>query len=706
MVGVPADYNNYKDVKKLDDIFVDLGVGNVIVNGYNYFNPGKYDDVTFLNAVIEFNNGIQERAIKSKLALPLLIATDFESPNFTSIRNGLILPPSALAIGVSQNKELTTLVGELVGLELSNIGIHVLLGPVLDSYNIKQGNRSTLQDRCFASTPRGVISISSHFIRGLKNGGVSLFVKHFPSYGMVEENPHDLVIPQYEGPLEQMDSEIRSFSEYYRDTLDGIMTSHLLLKRLSNNMATFSPEFIKYHLRDAGFYRQIIITDDLTSMGAIKKYRQSSQETFGAIAVKAFAAGHDILLFSHFSEIDRRSQFSITDLISVRNALIKYIKGSASAEKHFREALVKVIYLKARMARGLGYKVEEIINNYNQLSFFNIQHGGKEALNKSQAFLKSYDNTFNDGEKLVREIIRKAATLINKSTHGANYDLNALPNTAKIVVYAYAEGLNRFQEAIQSLYTKSEFITIPPQKDSTEFRRLRENSAVNFSKADVVIYTVFDRSDSDLLSVLRKQDKSFSEKVIILCHNSPIILDNEMLTEATIISTFTNHPFSYDIDLEILLHKLKPKELQNLPISLGENGKIYNVATTTFIEPTNIAAYENLFPKYLADKRTITIIRSENYLIPKAPMKKYLFVILNFGVIFFTFIVFGKDLKPLRERIKEQDFFVSQNQVCFSFFLKRPWHFLPVICLIIIDIVFFRQETVLVKEAFKHLTSF
>lgn len=36
MVGVPADYNNYKDVESVDEIFNSMGIGNVIVNGYHY----------------------------------------------------------------------------------------------------------------------------------------------------------------------------------------------------------------------------------------------------------------------------------------------------------------------------------------------------------------------------------------------------------------------------------------------------------------------------------------------------------------------------------------------------------------------------------------------------------------------------------------------------------------------------------------------
>jgi beta-N-acetylhexosaminidase len=702
MVGVPADYNNYKDVKNVAETFDSMGIGNVIVNGYNYYNPKKYDDITFLNAVIEFNNGIQEKATRSKLALPLLIAADFESPSFTSIRNGLVLPPSALTIAACQNKELTNLNGQLVGLQLRNVGVHIILGPVLDSYNIKQGNRSTLQDRCFASTPQGVVAISSHFIKGLKEGGVAMFAKHFPSHGMVEANPHDMVIPEYEGTSDQLDAEIRPFLQYFKETLDGIMTSHISLSRLGDRLATFSPEFIQGHLRKMGFDRQIIITDDLTSMGAIRKYSQGTKDSFPEFAIKAFGAGHDVLLFSHFSEIDKRSTFSLEDLRSVRKALVNYIRNSESAEKHFRSALTKVISLKVRIAKSLGYKVDELLNNQSRTSFFQVQYGGKEALSRSQAFLQNYGDEIDNGEKLVKRTIREAATIINKSERSANYDLNSYSESSKIVVYVYDEGLDRFRQAIQPLFRNAEFVPLPSEKISSSFQKIRKQIAYKFSKADLVIYTVYDKSDSDLLSSLYKNTKSFSSKIVILCHNSPIIFDNEILKQATVLSTFTNHVFSYDIDLEILFNKLQPRDTKNLPISLGENGKIYNVTSTTFIPPTNIAIYEDLFPKYLVDKRTVEIIRSEKYLISKELIHKGFFLFVNLGILFYVMITSAKGLSELIAKIREKDLFISFSQLFATTFFKNPRLIVPLATIILVDLFFFRAESSQIIKLITH----
>jgi len=698
MVGIPADYKNYKDAKNLDIIFTDMGIGAAIINGYNYFNPNKYDDVTYLNSVIEFNNAMQGKAQKSKLALPLLLATDFESSSFTSIKSALTLPPSALAIGVSQNPLYANLVGKLTGLQLKNIGCHIILGPVLDSYNIKQGNRSTLRDRCFASTPKGVVAIGSHFIKGLKEGGVSAFAKHFPSYGSVEENPHTFAIPVYEGAAEQLMGEIKPFL-YFKDSIDGIMTSHILLTRINNELATFSNTFISEHLRSLGFNDQLIITDDLSNMGAINKYSQTSKEDFKDIAIKAFAAGHDILLFSHFAEIDKRSSFSIVNLKEVRNGLIDYIKTSNS-EKQFRQSFKRVILQKAKFAKSMGYSVDKFLIERAKVPFFHIHHDGHEVMGKSQGFLKSYDENINTGDKLIKEIICNAATVINEKI---SYKLKSYPSNAKILFFTYAEGAKYLKQSIAPLNKNAEFIIVPKLKNGDVFKKVRKKLIENFDKADLIFYTVFDKSDSDLLSYVQKQKKTFSNKVVILCHSNPVIFDNLILSQATVVSTFTNHPFSYDVDLDILSNKYQPKKLKNLPISVGENGGIYNVANTTFVEPTDLASYEQLFPKYLVDERTLKILKDNNFVISKVQVKKSLFIIINIILIFILIVAIFKTYRDLSVKIKEKDLFVTLGQLLTTAFITNPSLILPMVSILIINIIFFRGETLNVYNLGKNL---
>lgn len=206
-----------------------------------------------------------------------------------------------------------------------------------------------------------------------------------------------------------------------------------------------------------------------------------------------------------------------------------------------------------------------------------------------------------------------------------------------------------------------------------------------------------------MLSSLFKSTKSFSSKIVILSHNSPIIFDNDILKQTTVLSTFTNHTFSYDIDLEMLFNKFQPRDMKNLPISLGENGKIYNVTSTIFIAPTNIAIYEDLFPKYLVDKRTVEIIRSEKYLISKALIHRSLFLFVNWVLLFYVMVTSAKGLPKLIAIIREKDLFISFSQLFATTFVKNPKIIFPLAAIILVDIFFFRAETSQIIKLIRHL---
>lgn len=657
MVGVPADFTNYKETKKFDDVISDNGVGSVILNGYNFYNPyKKYDDTNFLDALIVFNNALQDRASKSKLALPLLLASDFESYNFTSIKNVLIPPPSALSIGAMRNKDLTYLNGQIVGAQLSSVGIHLLLGPVLDSYNVRQNNKSTLQDRCFAGSPLGATSIGSHFIKGVRENGARVFIKHFPNYGAIEDNPHDAIIPKYEGSFEQLQSEIKPML-YVRNLIDGLMTSHVNMPRLDNKIATFSSDFVKKILVGIGFSNQIIISDDLSSMGAIKEYMKSSGDGFSEIAIKSFSAGHDILLFAHFAEMDERSNFTVNDLKKTRQALAAFIKSSQEADNKFRKSLKKIIKLKAEVAKSKNISVDEVLSKAG-VSNFHLPYNSKHVLNKINNPITYGGLCFSSAAALVRESIRQGSTIINAN---AVCDLSKYQSDINLRVYVYGQGLNKLHTNIIPLYRNSVFTEIPIIKNSSVFRKIRDNFSDSVKKSDLTIYTVYDKSDADMIAGFVNKNPDYAKRIILFCQNSPMILDKTTLNETTVIATFTNHPLSYDAIIDILIHKFKPRDMTNLPISIGDNGKLYNIGSTVFIEPVDALAYEKIMPKYFIDEKTLNNIKLDNYLIPRyvidnlLPRTAVLIANLIFTIIFIRLLIDAAH-KSYREIIVK-DFF-------------------------------------------------
>lgn len=636
MVGLPSDYNNYKDSKESNSIIKEIGAGSVILNTYNFYNPkNKYENTTYLGAIIDFINAIQDKALDANLSLPLLISTDFEGPNYTSIKYGLTLPPSALSIGSTNDAKIISSLGRFTGEELKNIGIDIILGPVLDTYNIKQ-NSTTIQDRCFSSTVRGVISTSSHFIKGLKEANIAVFAKHFPSYGSVEENPHSNVTPQYSGSIERLSNDIKPFKAL-SGMIDGIMTSHIYIKSLKTpDVATFSKDFISEQIKQ-NFSEQIVITDDLSDMGSIDRYRNDNNATYESIAIKAFDSGHDMLLFSH---VGRDSKFKLNDLRNVRKALLLHIENDSKFEKQFRDSLKKIIKLKLKLSRKPFEKISKFLNNKDDKeSYYRVNLSGNKVLENSQSFLRILnDNDISSSEKLIKTALRKSTIKISNKI---SYKLSDYPDK-KICFCIPQEHQDKFTSIFSSNSNYS-FLTVPETKGSKQFSEFKNKLINVFENVDLLIYIVNDKSDADALKSIQLRFNSFNRKTVIFCHTTPSIFDNEILAESTIIGNFTNHPFSYLIDIEVLTGNSDPSGIENLPISIGDNGKFHSADDIELLPQSDITrpidinttpfACENEFEKN---------IRKQYFLVRKSVPENYIFISFSIFILCSSYILYIK----------------------------------------------------------------
>ncbi len=625
MVGFPSDINTVKDSGSTatDEVVSHLGIGSAIVNKATYFDDSKLNKNEYISKIINFNNAVQEKTLNSKLRIPLLIATDFEGPNFTSIKRGFTLPPSALSLGASQNPDLIREMGSYVGLELKNVGIHAILGPVLDIYNVNQGNKNVLQDRCFSSTPEGVSKISSHYIKGLKESRIAIFAKHFPSHGSIETNPHDKIIPKYEGSEEQLKNDIKPF-EFTHKSTNGVMTSHIIVPSVNEGqLASFSSQIVSRFRNNKNFSNHILITDDLSEIGAVQTYMKNNRYSYSDIARQAFNAGHDLLLFAHCNEgVTQKSRsnkelekehFSIKDLRTVINDLTIHIKSSDYNTQQFRNSLKRIIKLKVAIAKDMNIPIEEFLSNEKQETLFYTKNDGRKAIEVTENTInpnKSKDTNKNYGEKLVRDILKESATII--SGKPAISEFRKISNSQKIIFATYDDGvIYKFQNEFKPIFSNAIFYKIPTTKDGIEFKKLEESIINNFDNTTILIYTAFDNSDAHLLRRLYDKNKvNFSNKVIIFCHNSPAIFDIDVLQNSTIIGLFTKHPTSFEIDIDILKGNIMPKSsLASLPINIG---KYHTVQNSNLIDSANEDQFNNLFKKINLTEEKIFI--SENHI--------------------------------------------------------------------------------------------
>ncbi|MCF7891306.1 beta-N-acetylhexosaminidase [Candidatus Bipolaricaulota bacterium] len=270
-------------------------VGGVILFRRNVVNAEQVASLTEEIQGIAKNAGYES---------PLIISIDQEGGIVNRIRDGITLSPGNMAIGAIGKEEIAREIGEIIGRELSSIGINMNLAPVLD-LAISPSNH--LGTRCFGEDPELVGSMGRELSGGLAEYGVSPVGKHFLGYGSSTTDPH-MDLPRNNLGSEQLENSLKPF-KIARDNLQGIMTAHIILNSIDSSPATLSAKVIKGLLREKIGFTGPVITDCL-EMGAIQdKYGT------GEAAIRAVKSGADLLVVSHH----QREQISA--IRSLREAL-------------------------------------------------------------------------------------------------------------------------------------------------------------------------------------------------------------------------------------------------------------------------------------------------------------------------------------------------------------------------------------------------
>ncbi len=173
-------------------------------------------------------------------------------------------------------------------------GINMNMAPVLDIAG--PAAQGVLKGRCFGNSAEAVSASGIRYIRTLQSQSIAAVAKHFPGIGMVGEDPH-LKRPVVGEQTDKVLKNTEPFRQAIEAGVSSIMTSHVIFTALDPDLpASFSPAIATDLLRhDLGF-QGVLITDDL-EMGGITGYGSVAQA-----ALKAFLAGHDMLLVCHRHE--------------------------------------------------------------------------------------------------------------------------------------------------------------------------------------------------------------------------------------------------------------------------------------------------------------------------------------------------------------------------------------------------------------------
>ncbi|MEX2161787.1 MAG: glycoside hydrolase family 3 N-terminal domain-containing protein [Anaerolineales bacterium] len=343
--------------------------------------------------------------------IPLFIAMAQEGDGYPTdqILSGLSPLPSAMALGAAWDPDLARQAGELLGTELSALGINMLLGPSLDVLESpRPRSAGDLAARSFGGDPFWVGQMGQAFIQGVHAGSqdqVAVVAKHLPGHGG-SDRPVDEEVPTVRKSLSQLTQiELPPFFAVTGDaptpeaTADAMLLAHIRYQGFQGNIrATTRP--ISFDSQAFGQLMALpqfaawranggVIVSDSLGTRAIRRNYDPAEQVFNSplVARDAFLAGNDILYLGNFiANNDPDAYTSIQRTVAFFAQ--KYREDQAFSER-VDQAVTRILALKFKIAPD--FSLNEVAPDA----------GAAEDVGQN--------------ESLIFEIGRQAATLLSPS---------------------------------------------------------------------------------------------------------------------------------------------------------------------------------------------------------------------------------------------------------------------------------------------------
>jgi beta-N-acetylhexosaminidase len=263
--------------------------------------------------------------------IPLLIALDQEGGMVMRIEYGVTPMPSAMAFQAAGSINDCEQLHLISGIEMRQIGINMMLAPVLDVNNNPEN--PVIGVRAFGEDPETVINYGMAALRGLQSADVITTAKHFPGHGDTSTDSHFAmpVVPHDKVRINAV--ELPPFKAAIAQGVDVIMTAHVVFPAFEKERgvpATLSKVVLTDLLRGELGFNGVIISDCL-EMAAIADGVGVTEGT-----IRTLQAGADIALISH-QEV--RQQAAI-------NAVLEAVESGAISVERISESCQRIQKLK------------------------------------------------------------------------------------------------------------------------------------------------------------------------------------------------------------------------------------------------------------------------------------------------------------------------------------------------------------------------
>ncbi len=540
--------------------------------------------------------------IASYMPIPLLIAVDHEGDGFpyTQIRGDLTEVPNQMALGATWNTENSRQVGEVIGHDLSVLGVNMLFGPSLDVLDNPRLDRdNSLGTRTFGGHPDWVGKMGTAYIEGIHQGSdgrMLTIAKHFPGFGSSDREINQGVPTILKSLDDLRRVELLPFFKVTQldpekpdSVTDGLMTAHVRYQGLQGNVpisldarnlpAILASEEIAPWRNMGG----LVVSAPLGVPAALEGIA-ANQETFPArrLAQDAFLAGSDVLLLSDFAFEDGDPA---AEVANIKNA-IDFFQERYASDPNFQTAIDRAVrrIIKAKI-KLYG---EDLLNAQTQRSEETLADLGGISIDLNQ-------------------IAQAGVTLITPATQEGLSPLTDPPQPDEKILIFTDDRLGSdcpecaefplipttaLEQTMLQLFGPAATGQIfPAQIDSLSFLDLKdalseeevsgsEETEASIESADWIIFAMQNidserHPQSDAVRVLLRDrfDALRNKKLVLFAFNAPYLLDETEISQLTAYYGFYSKTRDYlEAAAKLLFQQFEPSGAS--PVSIPAIGPL------------------------------------------------------------------------------------------------------------------------------------
>jgi len=297
----------------ISDFISSKNIGSVILFSRN---------IKSIADVINLNNEIHSLGTVTPM-----IWTDQEGGTIVRFGEMTATGISHMGIAETNNPENAKTIASIIAKDMKQLGIDGVFAPVLD-VNTNENN-PIIGIRAFSNKPDKVLLYGKKFIEGLNGEGIASCGKHFPGHGAASADSH-LEIPKILLSKEDFNNlSIYPFLQLSA-SLDSLMTAHVKYPEISEEIGTFSKEFITLNLKQNAKFSGVVFSDCLEMKAIADNY--TSEE----IVFKSISAGIDIMIISHTKLLQEKYY----------NIALNLVKSGKISEKRIDDSVLRILKLK------------------------------------------------------------------------------------------------------------------------------------------------------------------------------------------------------------------------------------------------------------------------------------------------------------------------------------------------------------------------